>query len=177
MENDFQSWFLSNGGTIHPSVEIASNATGSFLRARQGNELSPGSCVISCPHTLTVSWLNVMDDCEFLTKGFDMRSTSPLTNETVLARFFLMKQYGLKKRSFWWPYIESLPQPDVGRHLNMPFWYDAEDLVWIRGTNLEYAMEEKEKLWRQEFDEGAKFPALNGSEPDPNWSWLVLFSY
>lgn len=174
MEEEFQSWFLNGGGILHSSVEIASDSTGSFLRTRHGQNLSPGSYIVSCPHTLTLSWLNVIHGSESFLNCFDMQSASRLINETVLTRFFLMKQYALKERSFWWPYIQSLPQPNFLNHLNMPFWYDAEDLIWIRGTNIEYAMREKEQLWRREFEEGARLLALEGFDENQNWSWFVL---
>ena len=174
MEESFQSWFLHSGGTLHPSVEIASDSTGSFLRTRNGQNLPPGSCVVSCPHTLTLSWLNVIHSSESFLNDFDLRTASHMINETVLTRFFLMKQYVLKEKSFWWSYIQSLPQPDLEKHLNLPFWYDAEDLIWIRGTNLEYAMREKEQIWRREFEEGARLLALEGIDGNQNWSWFVF---
>ncbi|SLM39105.1 hypothetical protein LPUS_09545 [Lasallia pustulata] len=67
-----------------------------------------------------------------------------------------MEQYLLGKESFWWPYIDLLPSPDKPEFLNTPMWYSEIDALWIRGTNLEQAVQDRERSWRAEYEEGLR---------------------
>lgn len=160
---DFESWFLNNGGYLHPSVEIASGDDGNFVRVKQGHVLVPGSMVVSCPHELTISWPGVIQY-----HFSDIHSTF---TPHVAIRLFLVKQYLLKEQSPWWPYINSLP-----RSFSTPLWYDDNDLIWLRGTNLGNAKEVREDAWRQEHENAVQSLFANGSgfEQKHLWTWFVI---
>ena len=167
MLGEFEAWFLAGGGRLHPNVEIASNSTGFHLRARHGEELASGSCVVSCPHSLTLSWLNVSSQHDRLLQ-FDPE----VPDQAVATHFFLIHQYMLKEKSFWWPYIQSLPQPDADDSFATPLWYNSDDMVWIRGTNLEHAADVRERTWHQEYEQGIR--QIN-YEMDNIPPWLVTY--
>lgn len=168
---EFRAWFVRGGGIIHPDVEMADNSTGFYLRARSEHDIAAGSPLISCPHSLIISWPQLMHGPDQFLRRWDLQRASRLINEVVISRFFLIRQYLLKENSYWWPYIRSLPQPDTGDHLDTPLWYGSDELVWIQGTPLEFAAKEREKIWRQEYEEGMNLLIPAADEPAERWSW------
>ncbi|KAI5362657.1 hypothetical protein Slin15195_G100350 [Septoria linicola] len=56
-------------------------------------------------------------------------------HETVSA-IFLVQHYLLGERSFWFPYIQTLPQPDDADDTAIPLIWEDEDLSWLHGTYL-----------------------------------------
>ena len=135
---------------MHPAVEIAmDHGTGYHLRVRRGYFIVPGTCILSCPHELTLSILN-MDRCDLQwPKELQLLwENSP----EVCTRFFIMEEYAKNDRSFWWPYVQMLPQPDEPDTLQTPLWYGDEDCVWIQGTNLESARVGRDTLWREQYE-------------------------
>ena len=173
MENNFKSWLLSHGGRLHSDVNIAFDSHGFCLHVCKDQDLPQGCCVISCPHTLTISWINVVQDSFF--GQFISQSAFHLVTKLVMTRFFLVKQFMLHGKSFWWPYIQLLPQPEEMNAFNSPLWYNAEDLAWIRGTNLEFGMKKMEALWRQEYEEAMELFKSIQSPEARSWSWFVFF--
>lgn len=175
----FLAWFVGGGGIIHPDVEIAHNSTGSYLRARSEHDIAAGSPLISCPHSLVISWPQVMHGPDQFLRRWDLQRASALINEAVIIRFFLIRQYLLKEGSYWSPYIRSLPQPDAGDHLNTPLWYGSEDLLWIQGTSLDSGAKARERMWQQEYEEGMKLLMSADDEPAElwSWSWSVKLGY
>lgn len=167
MEVDFKSWFLSHGGSFHPDTEIGSSSDGFFMRVCDERDLPPGALVVSCPHTLIISSHSAVQD-PFLGQ-FDSRSLPQL----VITRIFLVKQFLLREKSFWWPYIRMLPQPDALHKFNTPLWYEPEDLAWIRGTNLEFGAQRMDSRWRQEHEEATSLFKSRGCEQVESWSWFV----
>ena len=163
---DFESWFLTNGGYLHPSVEIASDDfAGNLVRVKQNHVLSAGSIIVSCPHHLTISW-PVINQLHFP----DVHSKF---TPHVATRLFLMKQRLLKAQSPWWPYINSLPSS-----FSTPLWYDENDLIWLRGTNLGNAKKIREEAWRQEYENAMQFLFTPGSDSQQQhlWTWFVIDS-
>ena len=163
---DFESWFLTNGGYLHPSVEIASDDShGNVVRVKQNHILSAGSMVVSCPHHLTISW-PVINQLHFP----DVHSTF---TPHIATRLFLVKQRLLKAQSPWWPYINSLPFS-----FTTPLWYDEDDLIWLRGTNLGNAKKIREEAWRQEYENAMQSLFTRGSDFQQQhlWTWFVVDS-
>lgn len=177
--DDFYAWFVRGGGIVHPDVEMTKDSTGSYLRARSELDIAAGSPLISCPHRLVISWPQVMHGPDQFLRCLDLQCVSPLITEAVIIRFFLISQYVLKENSFWWPYIRSLPQPDAEDQLSTPLWYGSEELLWIQGTTLEFGAKARERMWRQEFDDGMKIliPAADESAEMWSWSWSVKLDH
>lgn len=160
---DFESWFLTNGGYLHPSVEIASGDDGNFLRVKEDHVLWSGSMVVSCPHELTISWPGV--------NQYHYPTIKSTFKPHVATRLFLMKQNLLGDTSPWWPYINSLP-----RSFSTPLWYDGKDLIWLRGTNLGRAKKVREQAWLQEYENVMQqlFPNGSNLEQKHMWTWFVI---
>ncbi len=174
MEIDFRPWFISHGGTIHPDVEIASGSIGNYLRLRDDCSLSPGTMIVSCPHSLTISWLNVITRQDpFIDRFYlsPVRDGSTVITKFVLVRLFLVEQYLLGERSFWWPYIRFLPQPFTKDGLNSSLWCNEDDLLWLRGTNMEDAMRRVERNRRIEYDEAIGALTDAAIHFKEVWSW------
>lgn len=172
MEDDFQRWFLSHGGRFNTNVHIDSGLDGFYLRVSNKKDLSPETLVVSCPHSLTISWFSVVKDPFF--GRLDLTSVEQQSlHQSVFTRFFLVNQFLLQKESLWWPYIRLLPQPASAGHFNTPPWYDSEDLPWIRGTNLEFGTKKLEESWRQEYDTAINCFALGDPKQTETWTWFV----
>lgn len=172
MEDDFKGWFLSHGGRFDINVDIDLDSDGFYLRVSNEKDLSPGTLVVSCPHSLTISWLSVVKDPFF--GKLDPNSVEQQSlHQSVFTRFFLVNQFLLQKESLWWPYIRLLPQPASAGNFNTPLWYDSEDLPWIRGTNLEFGTKKLEESWRQEYDRAINFFALRDPKQTETWTWFV----
>ena len=160
---DFESWFLINGGYLHPSIEIAAGVHGSFVRVKQDSVLLPGTTIVSCPHELIISWPAV-------NHSHFPHVYSTFTSH-IATRLFLMKQRLLKEQSPWWPYINDLP-----RSFSTPLWYDDNDLLWLRGTNLGNAKEIREGAWRQEYEHAMQSLFANQLDLEQKdlWTWFVI---
>ena len=162
---DLESWLLVNGGYLHPSVEIGSVDDGQCVRVKHGHVLLPGSTVVSCPHELTISWPGV--------NQYHFPHVQSSFTPHIATRLFLMKQLLLREQSSWWPYINSLP-----RSFSTPLWYDDNDLLWLRGTNLGNAKEVREEAWRQEYENTMRLLFTDGSSSEQKhlWTWFVVAS-
>jgi hypothetical protein len=60
-----------------------------------------------------------------------------------------MQQYLLGERSFWWPYIRLLPQPD--KPSSIPALWPEEDQRYLDGTNAEPAIKRRTDMWNEEW--------------------------
>ena len=163
-EKDFEKWFVTNGGYLHPHIVITEDpVAGKSLRVKPEQLIPPDSTLVSCPHHLSLSWPNAH-------KSHFPQVQHPSCSQHVATRFFLMKQRLLGVTSPWWPYIAMLPLS-----FNTPLYYDPADMVWIRGTNLGRAKKVREDAWRAEYEEGIKilFPNEIDAEHKELWTWLV----
>ena len=161
-----RAWFLHHGGVLHEVLELARGSQGYHLRSKTESNLAVNSMIISCPHKLTISWLNAK---ESLPENF-IGSTVPY----VATRFFLIQQRLLCDKSFWWPYIQALPEPNRDC-LHTPMWYNQNDMLWVKGTNLEAAVLHRSQKWRQEYEENIRLLDLSESQRK-EWSWFVGLS-
>lgn len=173
MEDDFKRWFLLHGGKFDAHVDIDLDSNGFYLRVSNEKDLSPKTLVVSCPHSLTISWLNVVKDPYF--GRLDLNSVEQQSiHQSVFTRFFLVNQFLLQKGSLWWPYIRLLPQPaSAGGNFNTPPWYDSEDLPWILGTNLEFSTKKLEESWRQGYDAAINLFSSRNFKQTETWTWFV----
>lgn len=169
---DFMHWLTANGGFVHPSIEVVSD-NGYSVRVRKDKCIEAGANVVCCPHKCTLSYA---DSRKYgLTLGAP-QVPFPSLPQSVAVRLFLIKQYLLKQRSFWFPYVNILPQPDNAQSLNTALWFDEEDMLWLRGTNLGAAAVARKALWREEFDHaiGSLYP--NPCDERDVWTWCVMYS-
>lgn len=172
-------WFEAHGGTIAGQIELSHRPSqGLYLAVKAGHDLSSGNCIVSCPKVLTLSYLNALssDFSNSQNLAFPVNFTKNVEPHVVV-RFFLMEQYLLGKESFWWPYIDLLPSPDAGESLNTPMWYSEVDAFWIRGTNLEQAVQDRERSWRAEYEDGLRQVLLERTDFYPGMLQRVKEGY
>lgn len=169
----FQKWFERSGGSLGSGIEISFDPqSGYHLRLPGGCELAAGSCIISCPQSLTISHLNSRQDGHSpwtCSEAFDWQGLCALSQLNFI-RFFLIEQYQLKQSSFWWPYIQILPQPSAKDSFNTPLFYDEADTSWILGTGLGQGREQIEQLWRRQHSQGLHFHKF---QEHSRYSWWV----
>ncbi|OLN81344.1 Ribosomal lysine N-methyltransferase set10 [Colletotrichum chlorophyti] len=185
------AWVKSHGATLHPSVEVYNDpSTGnSFRVSDDGAGISPGETIVTCPLGLTLSCLNATTTPS---PGFhhdDTTSSSstfpPSFLETVpphvISRFFLIQQYLLGKRSFWYPYIRTLPQPEHLQSWILPPLWPSDDIELLEDTNIHVAISEIKSRLKSEFKHAiaafAEAPARHDyTRLLYNWAYCIFTS-
>ncbi|CAO1604697.1 hypothetical protein XANCAGTX0491_008241 [Xanthoria calcicola] len=156
---DFQTWFLRHGGFFGEHVELAYRPLrGLHLRMSPESNLKPTSCIVSCPHALSLSSLDARADPDPFTHQFGHDAAgdpSPLSSLNLL-RYFLVEQYQLGPESFWWPYIHTLPHPSADYPFDTPLYYDDHDQKWLQGTSLAHSTTLIDRTWRDEHAQGLR---------------------
>ena len=144
------SWFSTNGGFLHQNVEVASGSVdGYHLLVKNGCSVSSRDCILSCPRELTFSIFNLREKIYPWLDQLKLKWHDALE---VPTRFFLMEQYLIKEGSFWWPYIQTIPQPNNEKGLQTPLYYEQDDLAWIHGTNLDGGRNHRTLIWREQYE-------------------------
>lgn len=167
-------WATSHGASLHPSVEVYQDATTGFsfrVKQRTGSSdpsLAPWECIVSLPTTLTLSYLNTIPSISPSTSNAASNHhnghpfTDAFTSKTpphVIGRFFLIWHYLLGEKSFWWPYIQALPQPEEEEAWQLaPFW-PADDAELLEGTNVEVGLEKIKRDVGNEYSRAAELLA------------------
>lgn len=164
------SWATANGAQLHPSVEVYEDAqTGLSFRVKPdaSSPTKPFESIVSLPVSLPLSFLNAQpgrddDKSVFPTSFLDQ------TPPHAVNRFFLVKQYLLGQESFWWPYIQALPQPSqLESWASPPFW-PSDDAELLEGTNVEVGVDKIRSDVKLEFKAGLKLLA------DSAWNSKLL---
>lgn len=89
--------------------------------------------------------------------------------------FFLMGQYLLQEKGFWFPYIKSLPRKE---DLTTPLFFgEVEDLEWLGTTSLAAERERRLRIWRGNYEHGVRVMKDIGFEGVELYTWLVYISY
>jgi hypothetical protein len=170
------SWVLTNDGYFHPDAQIAfSSRKGFHAIAANDKTIQSGTRIAGCPMQLTISILNALNVRPFSSHGSHFPKpflAAQAGKPESLQSFFLMEQLVLGDKSWWEPYICSLPTvQDVN---DLQFEEDSE-LVWLKGTNLKAGFETQSTKWRQMYEQGlellrhSKWPhAL-----DESYTWYV----
>ena len=170
------SWTLDHGATLHPAVEVYHDATtGLSIRVKPGAAaaVSPSEAIVSIPSRLSLSYLNALGN---LPEAFT--SLRP----HVVGRFFLIQQHLLGKDSFWFPYIQALPQPSDRDAWELPPFWPEDDAELLDGTNVEVAIQKIRQDVRSEFNEARQvLSRLNHRLADINpslyhWAYCIFSS-
>ena len=155
-------WATSHGASLHPSVDIVRDKqTGAGFRVKPDASLTPGDPVVTCPTSLTLSYLNALPSppSPFHKDPSSPPFPAPFLQSApphVVGRFFLIQQYLRGRDSRWWPYIRSLPQPeDLDSWVLPPFW-EEDDRELLEGTNLEVSIAKINSTLKREFGEAQR---------------------
>lgn len=159
------SWAKFHGASLHPALEVyKDDITGFSMRVKsspdpQETSLKPHDYILTCPLGISLSYFNALT-CQPLSPTTSEKSTqsaAPFPSELlkaaphIIGRFFLIQQYLLGKASFWYPYIATLPQPDVASSWSSPPFWPEEDAEFLEGTNTGIAAETIRAQLKDEF--------------------------
>ncbi|KAG6015279.1 hypothetical protein E4U41_004655 [Claviceps citrina] len=155
-------WAVSYGATLHPLVEVYRDArTGLSFRVKPwaSGAVQPYEPIVQLPTSLTLSYLNaVVEDQQQQQHAADAPFHTEILTKApphVVGRLFLIREYLRGRASFWWPYIQALPQPgqDNRRAWALaPFW-DPEEAELLDGTNVEVGIAKIRSDVRREFSD------------------------
>lgn len=165
-------WVLKNGGFFHPDIEIAySPSIGYHVVVVEDKAVNSRTRIASCPMTCTLSVLNALNIEPFSDHGtkfpraFLKKNTA---NREMLQAFFLMEQYVLGGKSWWAPYVRTLPSVEDVNALQ----FDTEDdELWIKGTNLETGYRELMMKWKANYQKGVKDLKAHGWDRCGSYTW------
>lgn len=172
-------WVLANNGYFHPDAQIAFSSRKGFHAVVATNTAMPsGAQIASCPMEVTMSVLNALDVKPFSSHGTCFPAAFLLAQAKrpeSLQSFFLMEQLVLGDKSWWHPYVASLPTVE---EVNDQQFDQAEDVIWLEGTNLKKAFETQSNKWRQLFDHGLEhLKRLEWPHAlDKSYTWYVFKS-
>ena len=147
-------WITSNRGYLRPDIELAFDVEkGYHARVAADGMVKAGICVARCPMTTSLSVLNALHTPPFSCRGTRFPSAFIRSQKiAVVQSFFLMEQWILKEKSWWAPYLSTLPKPNKIEALY--FTDNVEDLNFFRGTNLHTAISKQVETWKAQFTKG-----------------------
>lgn len=149
-----QRWITANRGFIHPDVEVAfTPALGHHVRVKAGKSIAPGTIVAKCSAITSLSVLNVLHTPPFSSRG----TRFPLAfikngDPTIIQTFFLIEQWLLGDRSWWAPYLRTLPGPDAVGDVFLT----ESDVPRLQGTNLEKGLANQIASLKKRFHAGKR---------------------
>lgn len=169
-------WVLTNNGYFHPDAQIAfSSRKGFHALVANGKTISSGARIAGCPMPLTLSILNALDVKHFPSHGTHFPKPfliDQASKPESLQSFFLMEQLVLGDKSWWAPYISSLPTVEDVTDLQFN---EESDLAWLEGTNLKGGYETQLNKWRLMYHHGLEL--LKRSQwphaLDESYTWYV----
>ncbi|PFH55158.1 hypothetical protein XA68_10559 [Ophiocordyceps unilateralis] len=132
------AWAVQNGASIHPSIQVhrtAATGLSLFVLPTAPTGPSPSEAILRVPTPLTLSYLDALSDGSF---------PAPLLAGApphLVGRLFLIRQFLLGTASFWWPYIQALPQPDDVDAWSLPPFWPPHEAELLDGTNVEVGAE------------------------------------
>ncbi|GAW22140.1 hypothetical protein ANO14919_116750 [Xylariales sp. No.14919] len=162
-------WAEAAGGRLHPAVEIYHDEVtkGSF-RVKEAGVLGPDEEIVSLPLSCSLSFLNAIAGHPSISATLPTTISAPpdeayfstefLSNVPphVVGRFFLMQQYLRRDNSPWWPYIRTLPPPELMASM-LPVVWPTSDAEFLRGTNAYVAVQEIRSSLKKEYKQAMKF--------------------
>lgn len=151
---DLVTWARENGTEVGAVSIESSVESGLLLRATK--DIQPGSKIVGCSYKTMLSYLNVALDSTSAEEVFPEKFVKALEIEdpNIIGYFFLVQQYLLGSKSFWWPYIQLLPQPDQPEKLGIPILWSEEDFEFLAGTNAEPPVRQRRRMWQDEWKKG-----------------------
>ncbi|POR32960.1 Protein-lysine N-methyltransferase EFM1 [Tolypocladium paradoxum] len=158
------SWASAHGAALHPAVDVFDDAqTGLSFRVKPSarTPLQPFEPVVRLPTSLTLSYLDALADesPRRFSKAFLAKAPPH-----VVGRLFLAKEYLTGRDSFWWPYIQALPQPHEPESWALPPFWPAEEAELLEGTNVEVGIEKIRGDVKREWNEARELLRQHGDD-------------
>jgi hypothetical protein len=173
------AWLREHGGEIDPAIGLRYSAEyGYHFVATSDVPEDTVACI--CPLSLSISALNCVSPApaEFRSCADSSICASLVgkVSASVVAAFFLAEQKLKGEDSFWYPYINLLPAPE---DMTTPMWFDEDDMIWIKGTNLysatvppeQTALGLRKALYREGFTKGLAI--IGESSGDSQFTWYA----
>ncbi|PYI06429.1 SET domain protein [Aspergillus sclerotiicarbonarius CBS 121057] len=175
-------WMVSNGGNLHESVQIAKDESrGVHLQVKKDwkDGVPNDTHIIKTPLSTTMSYFNVIDHSStaedsgasvaFPAHGLHLpQAFVDAVGPKESTIFFLIGQYLRVTEGFWYPYIRTLPQPGS---LTTPPYYEGDDLVWLNGTSLLPAREQRMSLLKEKYEKGSVELRQAGFQGAEEYTW------
>ncbi|EEU41637.1 uncharacterized protein NECHADRAFT_106552 [Fusarium vanettenii 77-13-4] len=179
----FIQWTRQHGAYFHPSLTFVVTPNRGAEVLVTGQAIQPFETLFKVPYGISLSYFNAVSagipgspyqpHSKPLPEEF-LENTSD--HDTVNA-IFLVQQYLLGEQSFWYPYIQILPQPDDDKDSAIPLLWPESDLLWLRGTHLEEAVSKQKvdhvKRWTEAMETLQKY----GWDPSQFTLELGLWAY
>ena len=165
-----ESWFKSNGGYLHPNITIRAGLPNgchpsSGIHYCATGPISPNTILASAPASLSLSYLNAAFDDTFIV-FLQIRRLLPIE---ATGFWYLAVQYVNRERSYWKPYLESLPSSSS--HFTQPLWFEhPDDIAQLEGTPVWQEITERKKIYQQYYDVGFSILQKSGSDVRP-YTW------
>lgn len=118
--------------------------------------------ICTVPHSLALSSLNALVDDAF--PAFRNRGLAV----EAIGYFFLMHEYIHREKSFWKPYLDTLPGPQADHRT--PFWFDTEDSAYLEDTDVLHTAKSRMDLHKSHFATGLSLIEKAKIDPTP-FTW------
>lgn len=143
-----EAWLKDNGAFIHPSARILENAAAG-VHVRAAEDIPPGTAIATTAHSISLSYLNAIVDDRYPAQY--MQRTRMKVE--AIGFFYLMTQYLDRERSFWKPYLDSLPGPES--EFSQPlFFTDGDDVAWLAETDVWHTVKKRERTYEEYYRNG-----------------------
>ena len=166
-----ETWLRSHGAYLHPNTRIVKDSDRGIHRQATA-PIPPGTTIASAPHSLALSPLNALIDDAFPV----FRQQRHRFKVEAMGFFYLIAQYihrnnspGGPSESFWKPYLDALPGPDM--EFSQPlFFEEAEEVVWLEGTDVWHTNLARKEVYQKYYRDGLAVIEQAGIDTEP-YTW------
>ena len=162
-----ESWFRSHGGYLHRNIRIlqAPSDSSSGIHYHATGPIPPGTTFAHAPHSLALSYLNALVDDTFPVFAQQRHRFKV----EAIGFWYLMVQYVNLERSFWRPYLKTLPAPDS--EFTRPLFFEAPgDVAWLEVTDVWHTALARKKVYEQYYNDGIAVLREAGIDGQP-YTW------
>ncbi|KAL2866609.1 SET domain protein [Aspergillus lucknowensis] len=167
-------WMRAHGGDLDENVYISHDSQrGTHIRVKREGVPS-NAHIIKTPIATTLSYFNAIDhrsgETNFPAHGINLpREFIDSVGPEEASIFFLVGQFLRGSESFWYPYLQSLPQP--GSLTTLPYYEEDEDLEWLEGTSLIQARTQKIAQLRDKYETSSSELSKSKFRDAGKYSW------
>lgn len=157
-------WAEANGARLHQSVNVYHDEATGFSFRVSPTATAPVEAhdpIVKLPPSLALSFINAVSDKDATALGPELLDK---LRPHVISRLFLVKEFLRGKDSFWWPYIQALPQPGDRESWALPPFWDNDEAELLEGTNVEVGLEKIRGDVKRELKEIVDILATQGTD-------------